>query len=77
MESEFRILCNIRQACPEVKQVLEDLGFINLKDLDNSPSFDISAKISINDDKQTEEIAQQIFERCSEKIQTIQITVKN
>ena len=75
MESEFRILCNARQACPAVKKVLQELGFVNLKDLPNSPSFDISAKININDDKQSEEVAQKIFKRCGEKIQTIQFTL--
>ena len=77
MESEFQILCNTHQACPEVKKVLEELGFTNLKDLDSSPSFDISAKFNLENDTQIEEIARQVFKECQEKVQSIQITIKD
>ena len=76
VESEFKILCNTHQACPEVKKILKDLGFANLKDLDNSPSYDISAKVNVEHMEHAREIAQHIFEECNEKVQGIQITIK-
>lgn len=77
MESKFQILCNTHQACPDVKKVLKDLGFTNLKDMNRSSSFDISAKFNLENDTQIEEIARQVFEKCQEKVQSIQITVKD
>ena len=77
MNSEFKFLCNTHQACPEVKQVLVELGFTNLRDLDNSPSFDISAKYDLKDTKHAEKVARQVFEKCQRRVQTIQIHVKH
>ncbi len=77
LEFEFKILCSTHQACPDVKKILEEIGFTHLKDLDNSPSFDISAKFELENEEQKEEIAEKIFEKCPEKIQTIQIITKN
>ena len=76
-EVEFKILCNTHQACPEVKRVLEGLGFTDLKDLANSPSFDISAKLELENEQEKEKVAREIFQKCKEKVQSIQITTKN
>lgn len=77
MESEFKILCNEHQACPAVKRVLADLGFTNLKDLHNSPTFDISARIHVEDGKEAEKIAHEIFKECQNRVQTIQVNIRN
>lgn len=77
MRAEFKFLCNTHQACPEVKKVLSGMGFNDFKDLDSSPSFDISAKFELDNEKQPEEIAKQIFQECKAKVQSIEITTKN
>ena len=76
MKSEFKLLCNTQHACPEVKRVLEGLGFTSLRDLDGSPSFDMSAKLDVRDRRRAEEIAGKIFETCGRKVQAIAIAVK-
>lgn len=73
MKVKFKILCTSHQACPEVKNILMKLGFSDLNDLSNSRSFDISAKIELKNDSQKEEIVNNIFQKCNEKVETIQV----
>ena len=53
------------------------MGFTRIKDLNKSPAFDISARFELQDAWQKEEIAEKIFEKCQEKVQSIQIKIKN
>lgn len=75
MEARFRILCSAHEACPEVKHMLVDLDFHTIRDLNSSrSSYDISAKIEVENDTETREIVQELFEKAGSKVQTIEVT---
>ena len=71
MDAEFKILC-VSQACDEVKGILKGKGFTKIKDLNNSPSFDISAKNEFKDREQLERVAKEILEE-SGNVVSIQV----
>ena len=73
MKVKFKFLCSTHQACPEVKNILKNMGFTDFKDLNNSTSFDIFAKFELENEKEGEKIAERVLEQCQEKVQTIQI----
>lgn len=75
MEAKFKILCSKHEACPDVMDVLVDLGFYRLRELNNSHSYDISAKIEVENGKEAQEIIQDLFKEC-EEIQQIQVTTR-
>lgn len=74
MEAEFRILCGSIEARQEVKRVMKRIGFYKFRDLDDSPLFDISARLKLDDCQAAVEVAEKIFEKCDEDVQTIDIT---
>ena len=72
-KTKFKFLCANHEACPIVKNILSDMGFENLKDLNNSASFDISAKYHTNGREDIDKITQEIFKKTGTKITSIQI----
>ena len=74
MKAEFKFLCTTYQACSKVKEILKDMGFSDFKDLNKSPSFDISAKFELKYELESGKIAEKIFKKCKGKVQSIQIT---
>ena len=50
------------------------MGFSDFKDLNKSPSFDISAKFELKYELESGKIAKKIFKECKGKVQSIQIT---
>lgn len=78
LESEIKILCNNHQVCPQVMNILQDMGFTHIRDKsDSSPSFDISAKCNFRDGQEAEKTIEQVFEKCKGKIHQVQLTTKN
>ena len=75
-EVKFSILCSEHEVCSDVMDVLEDLGFHNLTELDNSPSFDITGKIVVQDGEEAEKITQEIFKKAGQKVHMVEITTR-
>ena len=67
---KFKILCNERQ---KVKNMLTKIDAKDIKDLNKSTSFDISAKFHITNTISAQDTAEQIFQICGRQVQAIEI----
>lgn len=77
LESDVKILCSNHQVCPQVINILQDIGFTRIKDIrESSTSFDISARYRFKDGQHREKIINDIFEKGEEKIHGIKITAR-
>jgi len=68
---EFKVLCSAHKACPVVMKKLKELGFENVKETYGSPSYDISAKINLENEKQIEPVVRRLFNECGSKVREI------
>jgi hypothetical protein len=71
MKEHFKFLCTNDDVCPEVKEILERMGFKKIKDRKNS-IFDISAEIEL-DGRKKEDIGIKVLKKCKHKVQQIEI----
>ncbi|MGH9998258.1 MAG: hypothetical protein ACRD90_00125 [Nitrosopumilaceae archaeon] len=68
---EFKILCSTHKACPIVMNKLKELGFDGVKETFESPSYDISAKINLENEKEIKPIATKLFKECGSRVREI------
>lgn len=73
MKAVFDVLCSSGEACPLVMDVLKKMKFHDVKDTPSSSTSDITAIIEINNEKEVETIAKQLFEKTEDNIEQITI----
>ena len=71
--TEWKFLCSTHTACPKVMHELENMGFENVKETPKSPTSDIVATLGVNNDKEIDKKADEIFKKLSSDIQQITI----
>ena len=68
---KFKVLCSTHKACPVVMNKLKELGFESVKETYESPLYDISARINLENEKQIEPIATKLFKECGNRVREI------
>ena len=70
---EFKVLCSTHKACPVVMSKLKQLGFETVKETYESPSYDISAKINLENEKEIEPIIKKLIKESGNRVREITV----
>lgn len=75
-KTKFKFLCINHEVCEEVRNILGELKFTDLKDHKDSEHYDISGKHTAHGRVKIDNIIKSIFEKTNEKIVSIEISHK-